>query len=68
MAYQSDRRLSELAAFAAAVAHGGFSAAARAAGLRKATLSERVRALEERLAVTLHRGPQYNSDNGRSVD
>jgi DNA-binding transcriptional LysR family regulator len=43
----------ELAAFVAVVKHGGFAAAARAAGLRKATLSERVRMLEERLDVKL---------------
>jgi hypothetical protein len=42
MSYQSERKLSELAAFAAVVEHRGFSAAARAAGLRKATLGERV--------------------------
>jgi LysR family transcriptional regulator for bpeEF and oprC len=53
MRYQSDRKLSELAAFAAVVERGGFSAAARIAGQRKATLSERVRDLEQRLDVKL---------------
>jgi DNA-binding transcriptional LysR family regulator len=53
MAYPLDRKLVELAAFAAVVEHGGFSAASRAAGLRKATLSERVRLLEQRLDVKL---------------
>ena len=53
MEYHSDRRLAELAAFAAVIEHRGFSAAARVGGLRKATLSERVRSLEERLGVAL---------------
>ena len=51
--YQSEHALAELAAFAAVVDSGGFSAAARALGLRKATLSGRVRSLERRLGVSL---------------
>jgi DNA-binding transcriptional LysR family regulator len=53
MEYQSDRALAELSALVAVVEHRGFSAAARSGGLRKATLSERVRSLEERLGVPL---------------
>jgi DNA-binding transcriptional LysR family regulator len=53
MAYRSEVALAELVAFVAVVDHHGFSAAARAAGLRKATLSERVRDLEARLGATL---------------
>jgi DNA-binding transcriptional LysR family regulator len=53
VSYPLDRKLVELAAFAAVVEHGGFSAASRVAGLRKATLSERVRLLEQRLDVKL---------------
>jgi DNA-binding transcriptional LysR family regulator len=53
MAYQSEQGLAELSAFAAVVEHGGFSTAARVEGLRKATLVDRVRALEQRLGVTL---------------
>ena len=53
MEYQSDRSLAELAAFASVIEHGGFSAAARAVGVRKATLSDRVRSLELRLGVLL---------------
>lgn len=53
MEYQSDRALAELSALVAVVEHRGFSAAARSAGLRKATLSDRVRSLEARLGVPL---------------
>jgi LysR family transcriptional regulator, regulator for bpeEF and oprC len=53
MAYQSDEALSELTAFAAVVEANGFTAAARATGARKATLSLRVQRLEERLGVSL---------------
>jgi DNA-binding transcriptional LysR family regulator len=53
MAYQFDRALAEAAAFAAVASAGGFTAASRQEGLRKATLTERVRSLEERLGVAL---------------
>ncbi len=47
------RDLNDLCYFAAAIDHGGFSAASRALGLPKSTLSRRIAALEERLAVRL---------------
>jgi DNA-binding transcriptional LysR family regulator len=53
MAYQSGRALAELAAFVVVVESSGFSAAARASGERKATLSSRVSDLEARLGVPL---------------
>lgn len=53
MSYQSLRSLEELAAFVAVVDANGFSAAARQDGVRRATLSQRVQALEERLGVPL---------------
>ena len=53
MPYQSERSLAELAAFVAVVESNGFSAAARASGARKATLSLRVSDLETRLGVPL---------------
>ncbi len=53
MPHQSGRALEELAAFVAVVDANGFTAAARAAGARKATLSQRVRELEARLGATL---------------
>jgi len=53
MEYQSDRALAELSALVAVVEHRGFSAAARSGGLRKATLSDRVKSLEDRLGVRL---------------
>lgn len=48
-----ERSLAELAALVAVVEARGFSAAARRGGLRKATLTDRVRALEARLGVKL---------------
>ncbi|WP_433935249.1 LysR substrate-binding domain-containing protein [Sorangium cellulosum] len=53
MEYQSGRSLEELAAFVAVVEANGFTAAARAMRARKATLSQRVQDLEERLGVSL---------------
>jgi DNA-binding transcriptional LysR family regulator len=47
------RDLNDLALFAAVVANGGFSAAARALGAPKSRLSRRVAALEARLGVRL---------------
>lgn len=45
--------LNDLAIFAAVVTHGGFSAAARALGQPKSSVSRRVAALESRLGVRL---------------
>ena len=53
MEYQSEAALAELAAFVAVADGGGFTAAARRAGLRKATLVERVARLEARLGASL---------------
>src|SRR5439155_7855269 len=53
VAFQSNRALEELASFAAVVEANGFTAAARASGARKATLSLRVLNLETRLGVSL---------------
>ena len=53
MAYQSGLVLEQLATFVAVVDANGFSAAARLMNARKATLSQRVRQLEERLGVSL---------------
>ncbi len=53
MTYQLDQRLSELAAFVAVADAQGFTAAAHKLKARKATLSERVQRLEQRLGVTL---------------
>jgi DNA-binding transcriptional LysR family regulator len=47
------RDLNDLQFFAAVVANGGFSAAARALGAPKSRISRRVAALEERLGVRL---------------
>ena len=47
--------LQALSLFVLVARHGGFSQAARAAGLSKATLSRRVRELEEQLGVQLLR-------------
>lgn len=47
------RDLNDLSCFHAVVTHGGFSAAARATGVPKATLSKRITRLEERLHVRL---------------
>lgn len=53
MKYQSDKYLGQLAAFVLVVESGGFTAAANAYGLRKATLSYRVKTLEKSLDVLL---------------
>jgi LysR family transcriptional regulator, regulator for bpeEF and oprC len=53
MTYQSARGLDEMAAFVAVVEANGFSAAARASGARKATLSLRIASLEARLGASL---------------
>src|SRR5262245_42266572 len=53
MAYQSEVAFDELGAFVAVVDARGFSAAARASGGRKATLSRRVQDLEARLGLPL---------------
>lgn len=45
--------INDLHYFAATVAHGGFSAAARATGIEKSRLSRRVATLESRLGVRL---------------
>lgn len=45
--------ISKLADFNAVALHGGFSAASRASGIPKATLSRRLRELEEELGVRL---------------
>jgi LysR family transcriptional regulator, regulator for bpeEF and oprC len=55
MPYQSERSLAELAAFVAVVESNGFSAAARASGARKATLSLRVSDLETRLETIIEK-------------
>jgi DNA-binding transcriptional LysR family regulator len=47
------RDLNDLALFAAVVANGGFSAAARALGMPKSRLSRRVAGLEQQLGVRL---------------
>lgn len=47
------RDLNDLSFFAAVVAHGGFSAAARATGAPKSRISRRVAALEAQLGVRL---------------
>lgn len=47
------RDLNELAMFSAVVRHGGFTAAAKALGLQKSTLSRMVTRLEERLETRL---------------
>ena len=47
------RDLNDLSFFAAVVANGGFSAAARALGVPKSRLSRRVAALEAQLGVRL---------------
>jgi DNA-binding transcriptional LysR family regulator len=51
--YQSTGALEQLLTFVAVVEANGFTAAARAMNARKATLSRRVRQLEERLGVSL---------------
>ncbi|NUP06955.1 MAG: LysR family transcriptional regulator [Polyangiaceae bacterium] len=53
MEYQSGRTLEELSAFVAVVQARGFTAAARATRARKATLSQRVKDLEQRLGMPL---------------
>src|SRR4030088_738014 len=53
MEYQSAQALEELLAFVAVVEAHGFTAASRATGGRKATLSRRVQDLEARLGVSL---------------
>lgn len=62
--------LARLADFHAVVTHGGFSAAARATGTPKATVSRRVRALEDELGVRLiERGTRSLrvTDEGRAL-
>lgn len=62
--------LTRLADFHAVTTHGGFSAAARATGTPKATVSRRVRALEEELGVRLiERGTRSlrMTDEGRAL-
>jgi LysR family transcriptional regulator for bpeEF and oprC len=53
LSYQSARSLEELAALVAVVESNGFTAAARASGARKATLSLHVARLEKRIGVPL---------------
>jgi len=53
MEYQLNRSLAELAMFVSVVDASGFSAASRATGTRKATLSHRIQQLEKRLGVVL---------------
>jgi LysR family transcriptional regulator for bpeEF and oprC len=53
MAYQSGHALEELSTLVAVVEAGGFTAAASRHGMRKGTLSLRVKSLEERLGVKL---------------
>jgi LysR family transcriptional regulator, regulator for bpeEF and oprC len=53
MEYQLGGSLEELATFVAVVDASGFSAASRATGARKATLTHRVQQLERRLGVIL---------------
>jgi LysR family transcriptional regulator for bpeEF and oprC len=53
MAFQYGIEFEEAACFVAVVEAGGFSAAARSRGARKATLSRRVQSLERRIGVQL---------------
>lgn len=53
MSNQSDQHLLELSAFVAVANAGGFTAATRESGKRKATLSKRVADLETRLGFSL---------------
>lgn len=53
MAYQSGTFLAQMSAFVAVADCGGFTAAARRFDVRKATLSQRVKALEQRMNTLL---------------